>query len=110
MITMIEFSLRSSFRWLPLWLALVCCSAGFGAAPQITEFMADNESSLADEDGAFSDWIEIHNPDSNAVSLAGYHLTDNPTNLTRWTFPAVTLNPDAYLVVFASGKDRTNPT
>ena len=72
--------------------------------------MADNASVLADEDGAFSDWIEIHNPDSNAVSLAGYHLTDNPTNLTKWTFPAVTLNPGAYLVVFASGKDRTNPT
>lgn len=77
--------------------------------PRITEFMAANDSVLADEDGAFSDWIEIHNPDAQPVSLAGYHLTDDPTRLTRWTFPAVTLNAGAYLVVFASGKDRTNP-
>src|SRR5258705_9886238 len=107
--TMLEFNVRFSWRWVPLWLALVSCATGFGA-PQITEFMAANTSGLADEDGAFSDWIEIHNPDSEAISLAGYHLTDNAANLTKWTFPAVTLNPGAYLVVFASGKDRTNTT
>ena len=82
--------------------------AAFGA-PRITEFMADNETGLKDEDGQFSDWIEIHNPDSTPLSLAGYHLTDNPANLNKWTFPAVTLNPGAYLVVFASSKNRINP-
>ncbi len=35
------------------------------AAPLITEFMASNDSTLADEDGDFSDWIEIHNPDAS---------------------------------------------
>src|SRR2546427_6820180 len=78
-------------------------------APLMIEFMAANVSVLADEDGEFSDWIEIHNPDSSPISLAGYHLTDNATNLDKWTFPAVSLNPGAYLVVFASGKDRVNP-
>lgn len=68
--------------------------------------MAANESGLADEQGEFADWIEIHNPETVPVSLAGYHLTDNPANLDKWTFPDVTLNPGAYLVVFASGKDR----
>ena len=71
--------------------------------------MAANDSVLADEDGEFSDWIEVHNPDSAPISLAGYHLTDNATNLNKWTFPAVTLNPGAYLVVFASGKNRVDP-
>jgi hypothetical protein len=71
--------------------------------------MADNETGLRDEDGEFSDWIEIHNPDGTAISLAGYHLTDNSANLNKWTFPAVTLNPGAYLVVFASSKNRINP-
>ena len=79
------------------------------AAPRITEFMAANHSALADQDGDFSDWIEIHNPDATPISLAGYHLTDDATKLTQWTFPAVTLAPGAYLVVFASGKDRINP-
>jgi CotH kinase protein/Lamin Tail Domain len=97
-----------SFPCLFLWLVLAPDIASFGA-PRITEFMAANDSALADEDGEFSDWIEVHNPDSAPISLAGYHLTDNATNLNKWTFPAVTLNPGAYLVVFASGKNRVDP-
>jgi hypothetical protein len=68
--------------------------------------MAANETGLRDEDGEFSDWIEIHNPDATPVSLGGYYLTDSARNLNKWRFPDVTLNPGAYLVVFASGKDR----
>ncbi len=71
--------------------------------------MAANLSGLTDEDGAFSDWIEIHNPDTGPVSLAGYHLTDDAAHLDKWTFPAVTLDAGDYLVVFASGKNRTDP-
>ncbi len=105
---MYKLSLFSSWRWLSLCLALVSGNGAFGA-PRISEFMAANGSFLADEDGVFSDWIEIHNPDVSPISLAGYHLTDNPGNLNKWTFPAVTLNPGAYLVVFASGKNRIDP-
>ena len=100
--------LTLSSRWLSLWLSVTCISTGF-SAPRITEFLAANESVHADEDGEFSDWIEIQNPDSTAVSLEGYHLTDEATNLDKWTFPAVTLEPGAYLVVFASGKNRVDP-
>ena len=95
-------------RWFLLCLAVVPGGAAL-AAPRITEFMAANHSALADQDGDFSDWIEIHNPDSTPISLAGYNLTDDASKPTKWTFPAVTLAPGAYLVVFASGKDRINP-
>ena len=74
--------------------------------PVITEFMADNETTIADEDGAFSDWIEIHNPDATPVSLANWALTDSATNLVKWVFPAVTLAPGEFLVVWASSKNR----
>jgi hypothetical protein len=77
--------------------------------PMISEFLASNGGVLADEDGEFADWIEIFNPGSMAVSLGGWHLTDNVVNLTKWTFPEVTLEAGGYLVVFASGKDRTDP-
>ncbi len=103
-----RFNRCAFWRWLPLWLALSAGAPAF-SAPIITEFMAVNESGLADEDGDFSDWIEIHNPDSTAILLAGYHLTDQAANLGKWTFPAITLNPGAYLIVFASGKNRTDP-
>src|SRR5688572_14129830 len=104
-----EFKLCCSWRSLCLALALIIAAPAFGA-PVITEFMAANESTLRDEDGEFSDWIEIHNSDSAAVSLQGYHLTDTSADLRKWTLPAVTLEPGAYLVVFASGKDRMGLT
>src|SRR5262245_39836441 len=74
-----------------------------------TEIMPLHASSLADEDGDFSDWIEIHNSGDAAADLGGYFLTDNFGNLEKWTFPSVSIAPGDFLVVFASNKDRANP-
>lgn len=79
------------------------------ASPIISEFMASNDAGLADEDGDFSDWIEVHNPDATAVNLDGYFLSDDTADLRGWEFPAVTIEPGAFLVVFASNKDRSDP-
>lgn len=78
------------------------------AAPVISEFLASNAASLLDEDGEASDWIEIHNPDPTPVDLAGWSLTDDATRPTQWRLPARTLAPGERLLVFASGKNRTN--
>ncbi len=75
----------------------------------INEFMATNQSTVADEDGDYSDWIELFNASESPVDLNGWHLSDRPDDLTRWTFPSVTLEMGQYLVVFASGKDRSDP-
>ena len=72
----------------------------------ITEFQAFNVSTLQDEDGDYSDWIEFYNAGSQPFDLTGHYLTDNPDNLTKWEFPAMSLDPGAYLLVFASEKDR----
>jgi hypothetical protein len=99
-------------RWILLGL-LWCASGWTGSAaalePRITEFLAANSGSLLDQDGDASDWIEIYNPSAASLTLTGWHLTDTATNLTRWTFPATNLPPNAYLVVFASGKNRAVP-
>src|SRR5687768_8032136 len=89
-----------------LLLAQVVVTFSAVADPVINEIVAENQHGLTDTDGAYSDWIEIYNPDATPVDLAGWHLTDDPADLDRWTFPSVTLGPGAYLVVFASGKDR----
>ncbi|MDB4572699.1 lamin tail domain-containing protein, partial [Akkermansiaceae bacterium] len=80
------------------------------AVPRISEFVALNSRSLFDEDGDSSDWIEIENTDGTAVSMEGWYLTDDPDDLTKWTIPAVTLLPNDYLVIFASNKDRVDPS
>jgi len=74
----------------------------------LSEFLADNQSGLQDDDGDRSGWIELNNGSSATVNLEGWFLTDNPTNLTRWRFPRVALLADKCLVVFASAKARTN--
>ncbi|HEX2973984.1 MAG TPA: lamin tail domain-containing protein, partial [Tepidisphaeraceae bacterium] len=76
------------------------------ADPIISEFMALNTKGLMDQDGDYSDWIEIHNPGDTAINLDGWYLTDTVDTLAKWRLPAVTLDANGYLVVFASGKDR----
>jgi hypothetical protein len=80
------------------------------AGVMISEFMADNKDTLNDEDGKSSDWIEIFNPTASDVDLAGWALTDDPRHLLAWRFPNVVLAANSYLLVFASGEDRTNVT
>ena len=41
--------------------------------------------------------------------LADWHLTDNPVDLDRWTFPSAVVPPGGYLIVFASGSDAVDP-
>lgn len=77
------------------------------AAAVITEFMASNSATLADEDGDYPDWIELYNPGLESIDLEGFYLTDDPDNLTRWQIPQTSIAAGQYLVVFASGKDRT---
>ncbi|QQL44186.1 CotH kinase family protein [Sulfuriroseicoccus oceanibius] len=85
---------------------MFCCAGAASGAPVISEFMASNDTTIADEDGEFADWIEIYNPGPGAVDLTGWHLTDDEAVPTQWTFPAVSVPEGGYLVVFASKKNR----
>jgi len=72
----------------------------------ISEFMASNSHTLQDEDGDWSDWIEIYNPSGVDVNLLNCSITDNDDSPDKWRFPGVIVSSNSYLVIFASGKDR----
>ncbi len=95
------------------YTVLLPLSPSARAAPitsaKITEFVADNRDGIVDEDGNQSDWLEIWNASGVAGDLNGWHLTDDPGNLTKWTLPAIPITSGGYVVVFASGKDRSDP-
>ena len=75
--------------------------------PILNEFQAANGGTLEDENGDHSDWIELFNPGPADFDLGGWSLTDDPGELTRWTFPNPTWIPAGEVrIVFASGKDR----
>ena len=67
---------------------LLASSVPLAAVPLITEFQANNSSTLSDEDSDQSDWIELFNPDALSVDLGGYYLTDDAASLTKWANPA----------------------
>ncbi|TWT35938.1 CotH protein [Posidoniimonas corsicana] len=80
------------------------------ASLRITEVMASNDDTLVDFQGDSSDWLEIYNPSSAAVDLAGMYLTDDSDELTKWRFPAgVSIDPGGFLLVFASDKNTVTP-
>ncbi len=84
-----------------LWL-----SGASSQALTITEFLAANTSNTpADEGGPAKDWIEIHNENDTVVDTDGWHLTDEPANLTKWKVPSHEIPAGGYLVVHASGSD-----
>ena len=109
---MSPFTAVSATRRITLVLVLALGGSATKALadPVISEFMADNNRTLADIDGDYSDWLELYNPDATAVNLTNWSLTDKTTDKTQWKFPAVTIAPGAYLVIFASGKNRKDPT
>ncbi|MFP6878496.1 MAG: lamin tail domain-containing protein [Roseibacillus sp.] len=81
-----------------------------GAGPVITEFMADNNNTLSGAGGTTPDWIEIYNPESTEIDLAGWHLTDNDQDPDQWTFPeGATITSGGYLLVYASGEGANGP-
>jgi len=91
-----------------LMLAILGSSAP--GAVRISEFLTENDGLLRDEDGDTSGWIELQNDGPAAVNLGGWFLTDDAANLQKWRIPAVTVPSGGFLLVFASGKDRTNGT
>lgn len=76
---------------------------------RINEAVSSN-SIFLDEDGDSPDWFELHNYGSTPVSLLNWAITDDVTDLTMWTFPDLMLQPDEYLMVWASKKDRKEIT
>lgn len=97
-------------RLLPV--AILCLSwlgASLRAEPVISEFVAKNNQGIVDEDGQHGDWVEIHNPTSIPQSMEGWYLTDDATRKTKWKFPAVSIAPGGFLLVWADGKDRRSP-
>ena len=76
------------------------------SAVTLNELMADNIATLQDEAGEFDDWIELANVSNFDVDLSGFYLSDDPDDLTQWSFPQGTvIGAGGYLLVWADGDD-----
>ena len=78
--------------------------------PVLSEFQASNVNTILDGNGRSSDWIEIRNPEVEAINVGGWYLSNDELDLKQWQFPAnTTLEPGEIIVVFASGENEADP-
>lgn len=73
----------------------------------INEVMASNKTTLYDEDGDASDWIEVYNKGAVQINLSGWALSDDLLKPAKWLFGSTIIKPGEHLIVFASSKNRT---
>lgn len=78
-----------------------------GQSVVINELMSKNGSTIKDVDGDYNDWIELYNKSDESVSLYGWYLSDDD-NLMKWQLPNIDIGPNAFVVIFASGKDKSD--
>ncbi|MBN1116789.1 MAG: CotH kinase family protein [Bacteroidales bacterium] len=71
----------------------------------INEIQSSNVQTISDNFGEFPDWIELFNNSDSVVNLEGWFLSDDRKLLTRWTLPAISLQPNEFVYIFASGRD-----
>ncbi|MGQ9708104.1 MAG: lamin tail domain-containing protein [bacterium] len=67
----------------------------------LNEIMADNVRTARDPSGEYDDWIELYNNTDVPISLDGYLLSDDSSEIGRWSFPDVMITGRGYLIVWA---------
>ena len=67
----------------------------------LNELMAGNDSTIADENGGYDDWIEIVNTGTEPVDLSSFGLTDDMAFPGKYTFPDTVIQPGEYMLVWA---------
>ena len=61
----------------------------------INEVSSSNKNILQDNNGEYSDWIELYNYGSQDVNLENWTISDDINDLSKWHFPNVTISANA---------------
>ena len=75
----------------------------------LNEILALNASVIQDETGEFDPWIELRNNHPIPRNLAGWSLTNDPTDTLRWVFPEIEIPPFGHLLVWADAEPEDGP-
>jgi hypothetical protein len=94
---------------------VILCTYVANSAPRlfVNEFMASNSTTYATEQGEFEDWVELYNAEDTAIDLAGYYITDNLSNLTKYRFPLtkglLVVPSKGFILIWADGNPQLGP-
>jgi hypothetical protein len=93
------------FKYIVFGLFLTIIPSGYSQV-LINEICSSNSTVNPDEDGDYSDWIELYNSGVSTVNLFDYSITDDGTDLRKWTLPYYNLAAGAHVLIYASDKNR----
>ena len=65
----------------------------------INEVMAAN-AVIMDDNGVYNDWVEIYNTTDYSIPLGDYSLSNDPTNLNKWSLPSDDITAGGYAVIW----------
>lgn len=71
----------------------------------INEFLADNDTTHADQDGEFDGWVELYNNSDVDLSLWGFKLSNDPEHIDKWSFPDTMITAGGYLTVWTDADE-----
>lgn len=74
----------------------------------ISEMMSANASAYPDENGNFSDWMELWNAGDTEIDLENITLSNRPDK-AKFIFPAHILAPDERVIVFCDKLNANDP-
>ena len=90
------------------WAAgLLLSGCGAESAPEgiadlyINEFLASNDTIIANEQGDYVDWIELYNDSDDDLSLSGIYVTDDLNTPLRHALSDITIDSGSYLLLWA---------
>ena len=73
----------------------------------INEILPENRGNFINKNGEYSGYIEIINNGDKSVNITNYSLSNDESVSFKWQIPNTVLGPSEVLVVFTSGKSRT---
>lgn len=75
----------------------------------LNELQADNQSTIADPEGEFDDWIELANRGVEPIRLAGHYLSDDEADPHAYALPDVWLDPGSHYLVWCDNDPEQGP-
>lgn len=67
----------------------------------LNEVMADNDTTITDENGIYSDWIELYNAGGGVTNLEGLYISDDVLEPYKYRFSSLDLMPGSFTLLWA---------
>ena len=71
----------------------------------ISKIVTKNNTLQQDDNGEYSDYIELYNGYHYKINLNNYHLSDNEYSTNKWKFPNIEIGAKEHLIIYATGND-----